>query len=103
MRLINYFGLIYNQVLITIVRLKDPLESVIKPLTGVGVTCLDVGCGDRPYEYLFEKGKYVGIDIENSGRPLNLKKPDHFYNGTQIPFGDEEFDVVLYPSLRACS
>lgn len=56
---------------------------------------LDVGCGDRPYEYLFKNGKYTGIDIEDSGRPKTMKNPDYFYDGKNIPFENEKFDFIL--------
>ena len=95
MSLIKYFGLISNPIFITVFRLREALESTIKPLDISGLSCLDVGCGDRPYEYLFKDGKYTGIDVEDSGRPINMKKPDHFYNGTHFPFQDEEFDMVI--------
>lgn len=84
-----------NPIFITIIRLREALESTIEPLAIPGITCLDVGCGDRPYEYLFNDGKYTGIDIEDSGRPINMKKPDYFYNGTNFQFSDEEFDMVI--------
>ena len=67
-----------NPIFITIIRLREALESTIEPLAIPGITCLDVGCGDRPYEYLFNDGKYTGIDVEDSGRPINMKKPDYF-------------------------
>jgi ubiquinone/menaquinone biosynthesis C-methylase UbiE len=90
-----YLGIIFNPIYITIYRLKKNLERVIKPIATTGVNCLDVGCGDRPYEHLFEKGKYVGIDVSVSGRVAKFKKPDLFYDGTNIPFGDNYFDLVI--------
>lgn len=95
MRLSKFLNLMTNPIFITIIRLREALESTIEPLAIPGITCLDVGCGDRPYEYLFNDGKYTGIDIEDSGRPINMKKPDYFYNGTNFQFSDEEFDMVI--------
>ena len=80
---------------IPMIRLRKALEATIKPLAIAGINCLDVGCGDRPYEYLFKDGNYTGIDIEDSGRPIDMKKPDYFYNGTHLPFKNEEFDMVI--------
>jgi len=51
-------------------------------------------CGGYPYEYLFKSGKYRGVDVEDSGRPINMKKPDYFYNSANFSFRDEEFDRV---------
>ena len=88
-------GIIINSIHITVYRLKSALEATIKPMARASVNCLDVGCGDRPYEYLFEQGKYVGIDVPVSGRSAELKKPDLFYNGQTIPYSDNQFDLVL--------
>jgi SAM-dependent methyltransferase len=91
----KYFGIVLNPIFLTTIRLQETLVSVIKPLIKKEISCLDVGCGERPYEYLFTDGKYTGIDVDISGRPINIKKPDYFYNGTHIPFKNEEFDIVL--------
>jgi SAM-dependent methyltransferase len=56
---------------------------------------LDVGCGTRPYEYLFPEGVYVGVDVEESGRGTELKSPDYFYDGKTLPFPDDCFDGVI--------
>jgi ubiquinone/menaquinone biosynthesis C-methylase UbiE len=95
MFLIKYFGIVSNPIFITIIRLREALESIIMPLVKNGLNCLDVGCGDRPYEYLFKDGTYTGIDVEDSGRPINMKKPDYFYDGSQFTFKDAEFDLVI--------
>jgi SAM-dependent methyltransferase len=95
MRTFLCFGIIINPIHITVYRLKQALEATIKPIARASVNCLDVGCGDRPYEYLFEKGKYIGIDVPVSGRSAELKKPNLFYNGKSIPYSDNQFDLVL--------
>jgi len=56
---------------------------------------LDLGCGLQPYLSSFQDSKYVGIDVEISGRTNDLKKPDKFYDGKNIPFNDSEFDGIL--------
>ncbi len=76
-------------------RVRTAIEKVLMPLISSKATCLDVGCGERPFEYLFHKGCYVGVDIENSGRSLHMKKPDYFYDGEILPFENESFDLVL--------
>ena len=85
----------FNPVFLTHIRLKTALESVIKPLAIKGLRCLDVGCGDRPYEYLFQSGHYVGVDVKSSGRPLEMKQPDYFYDGVTLPLQDDSFDMVM--------
>ena len=53
-------------------RLEQALKAVLVPAAERVGSCLDVGCGDRPYEDLFAQGQYVGVDIEYSGRPLSM-------------------------------
>jgi ubiquinone/menaquinone biosynthesis C-methylase UbiE len=62
---------------------------------GAGSRVLDVGCGLRPYERFFAHCEYVGVDVEVSGRDSGTKKPDHFYDGMVLPFGDGEFDALI--------
>lgn len=56
---------------------------------------LDVGCGLRPYEKYFKHCDYIGIDVEVSGREMDDKKPDKFYDRLNIPFEDKSFDIVI--------
>lgn len=35
------------------------------------------------------------MDIEDSGRPISMKKPDYFYDGKKLPFDDNTYDCVL--------
>lgn len=56
---------------------------------------LDVGCGIRPYEILFSNSKYTGIDIEDSGHKEEYKKVDRYFDGKNIPFNDNSFDLVI--------
>ena len=52
---------------------------------------LDIGCGSRPYQHLFEHvSRYVGIDI-----PSPYCKVDAFADGMHLPFQDATFDTVL--------
>jgi SAM-dependent methyltransferase len=76
-------------------RLSNCIESFLTEIDLNGLICLDVGCGNRPYEYLFEGSKYIGIDVEVSGRENYLKQPDLFYDGINIPFENEKFDLVF--------
>ena len=56
---------------------------------------LDVGCGSKPYEKLFDAVEYIGIDIEVSGHDHSSSKVDKFYDGKKIPFEDKSFDNVF--------
>jgi len=56
---------------------------------------LDVGCGLKPFETSFEHASYTGIDVEVSGRSVDLKNPDEYFDGVHIPYKDEIFDGIL--------
>ncbi len=55
---------------------------------------LDVGCGRKPYQPLFNVECYVGLDIDNDiSRARN--QADYFYDGKQFPLPDASFDALL--------
>jgi SAM-dependent methyltransferase len=56
---------------------------------------LDVGCGLKPFASSFNNAQYIGIDIEVSGRSDDMKIPDKYFDGINIPFKDNTFDGVL--------
>jgi SAM-dependent methyltransferase len=57
---------------------------------------LDFGCGSKPYQQYFKHtGKYVGLDIEQSGHSHQNEQIDVFYDGKVIPFSENRFDAVF--------
>jgi len=71
--------------------LADAMMRHSKSLSGV---LLDVGCGTKPYQSLFDVHEYVGLDIDSE----NSRKrgiADYFYDGSFFPFPDEKFNAVL--------
>jgi SAM-dependent methyltransferase len=56
---------------------------------------LDLGCGLRPFESSFLDAHYTAIDVEDSGRSAELKKPDCYFDGQTIPYSDGSFDGIL--------
>ena len=56
---------------------------------------LDLGCGLKPFAPSFNHAYYTGIDVEVSGRSDQLKKPDKYFNGINIPYEDNTFDGIL--------
>jgi SAM-dependent methyltransferase len=60
-----------------------------------GGTLVDVGCGSRPYESLFDVDRYIGIDLIVSGRPFEWKKADIWFDGARLPFRSASVDHVL--------
>lgn len=55
---------------------------------------LDVGCGRKPYERLFNVDEYVGLDID-SERARSVGMADFFYDGKRFPFENASFDAIL--------
>lgn len=56
---------------------------------------LDVGCGLKPYESLFFTHEYIGIDVESGYWSEVDKKTNTYFDGINIPFDNNSFDVVL--------
>jgi SAM-dependent methyltransferase len=76
----------------------DPIAPIVAAFASTvpaGGSVLDVGCGTRPYEGSFKHARYVGIDVETSGRAATEKRPDRFYDGVNIPYPDGSFDAVI--------
>jgi SAM-dependent methyltransferase len=59
---------------------------------------LDSGCGIMPYKKLILENKgissYIGLDID-SAIDYNNIKPDFYWDGINMPFENETFDVVI--------
>lgn len=88
----NIFSIFFNPFYFTRKGIHKYLAIIAPKLSG---KLLDFGCGRKPYENMFNVEKYIGIDIETSGHSHSDSKIDFFYNGTTVPFDDDEFDCVL--------
>lgn len=55
---------------------------------------LDVGCGRKPYESLFQATEYVGLEVDTPENRAN-KNADYYYDGRRMPFDDGAFDAVV--------
>jgi len=69
---------------------KELKEAIKTFATG---RVLDIGCGNKPYESLFQDSTsdYVGCDVIQS----NLNKVDVLAPANNIPLKDESFDTVF--------
>jgi SAM-dependent methyltransferase len=56
---------------------------------------LDFGCGSKPYRSLIAADEYIGLDIEQTGHSHKNEHIDVYYDGKNIPFSDNQFDVVF--------
>ncbi len=70
----------------------DTLHHLKNLIGGRSLKILDIGCGEKPFESMFLNCEYIGIDFTKDGT-----KADHIVdlNHESIPYGDEEFDVVI--------
>ena len=70
------------------------LEAVRDLAAGIHGRVLDVGCGNRPYESLFDVSEYVGLELDTPENRLN-KKADVYYEGNNLPFEAQSFNAVV--------
>ncbi len=73
--------------------LMDGLQEIAQSLHNGKL--LDIGCGSKPYEELFDVEEYLGIDVEVSGHDHASSKVDKFYDGKVIPYDNEHFNHVF--------
>ena len=74
---------------------RRALFQAMKELApGIRGRVLDVGCGNRPYQSLFDASEYIGLELDTPENRRN-KAADAFYDGRTFPFGDGSFDAVI--------
>ena len=56
---------------------------------------MDLGCGSKPYQSLFNVEKYIGVDYASEGHPHDNEDIDVYYDGLTLPFPNENFDAVF--------
>jgi len=87
----RFLGLFVNPFYFARKGLYLHIRSLSSLVTG---RILDVGCGQKPYESLFDVTEYIGLEIDTPENHL-YKKADHFYDGETFPFYDSSFDGVI--------
>jgi len=55
---------------------------------------LDVGCGQKPYQWLFAITEYIGLEMDTPDNRAR-KQADYFYDGKSFPFPDQRFDGII--------
>lgn len=80
----NHDYLVYKNLI------RDLEQAILKFASG---RVIDIGCGNKPYEKIFEEKitEYVGCDIMQS----DLQKVDVLCEANKIPLSDDSFDTVF--------
>jgi len=55
---------------------------------------LDIGCGKKPYEKLFNSTQYIGLEFDTPENRAS-KNADFFYDGNVFPFPEKSFDSAI--------
>lgn len=90
----KWYAIIFNPYYI----IRSALYKTIlefSSMIGSNKKILDVGCGSKPYQHLFKNCEYSGIDIKENNKSDKHKKNDIFFDGENIPFKNQEFDVIV--------
>ena len=74
---------------------KELLNFISKNAKEIKGNVLDIGCGEKPYEELFNATSYTGIDIETTKEYHASSKVDVFYNGLDLLFESNTFDSIV--------
>jgi len=71
------------------------IESIFSQYDFTDSYLLDLGCGKKPYQKIYNHKvkKTIGVDVQSS--PHLNHDMDIIYDGVNIPFGDNEFEIVL--------
>jgi SAM-dependent methyltransferase len=88
----NILGIFTNPFFITRIKLFKEIKHNASFISG---KILDVGCGNKPYQSLFNSTEYIGMDIEVSGHNHTNENIDIYYDGLTFPFEDNQFDSII--------
>jgi SAM-dependent methyltransferase len=84
-------GVIINPFYIAREGLYYAIKEKSKEMSG---NLLDIGCGNKPYEHLFNNTtSYKGLEITSTVHKST--KADFFYDGNIFPFNNEVFESIL--------
>ena len=81
------FGLLVNPFYFARKGLRDNIAQFSNNIKG---SVLDVGCGQKPYEKLFNCEQYIGLEVDS-----NNTKADVHYDGKVFPFKNKTFDNII--------
>lgn len=87
----GFLGLFINPFYIARKALYTNIKILAKEIGGL---TLDIGCGNKPYEYLYDVSKYIGLDLKTSIHNVQTFA-DIFYDGKHIPVKDNTIDSIV--------
>lgn len=87
----GFLGMFVNPFFFARKGLVQHIGDLSQAITG---KTLDVGCGSKPYEYLYNTSEYIGLEYY-SGTGKKKKSVDFFYDGHEFPFGNNIFDSLV--------
>ncbi|OHE05340.1 class I SAM-dependent methyltransferase [Sulfurimonas sp. RIFOXYB12_FULL_35_9] len=87
----KFIGLFINPFYFARKGLYKHVSELIRNLNG---KVLDIGCGQKPYQNLCICTEYIGLEIYTPQNRQN-KKADFFYDGKNMPFGEDLFDSII--------
>lgn len=73
---------------------KELYQKIRELSIGLKGSLLDIGCGTKPYQSLFDVDQYIGLEVDD-GSQRNNSFADALYDGKIIPFPDKRFNVIL--------
>lgn len=73
---------------------KGLYQAVSELIIGLEGRVLDIGCGNKPYTHLSRTKEYVGLELDTQDN-RRYKQADYFYDGTRMPFANEDFDGLI--------
>jgi len=91
----RWYSIFLNPYFIDRYNLYKNIRNFSAKYTSKNDRILDVGCGNEPYRNIFPSKEYVGIDIAGGGHSDQEKKVEKFFDGLNIPFTDNSFEVVI--------
>lgn len=75
---------------------QNRLAEMLQERIAAGQRVLDIGCSDAwPRAVIPSSAEYVGLDYPETAIEWYRSTPDVFGDAVKLPFGDQQFDVVL--------
>ncbi len=89
----GFLGIFINPFYIVRKELRRSMTHFSKYIRG---DVLDVGCGHRPYQSIFNLATlYTGVEFDSPANRKRFKNIDAWYDGLHLPFAEKQFDALI--------